>query len=185
MTFGDVDVKAGGTDTMRISVSSEVPIAAWQMKLYLPKGLTLAKNAAGTSYAYSLSPLYSKDFLFGVDPGASEQTPDDGCYTLVCFAKERGKSISGDDQELCTLTFKADQSYTDTDTIRIMDIHLSGRTAKNFQMGSVMLSNDPTGILDVKTDGRTEALYNLGGQRIDGVPRKGIYIRKGKKIIIK
>lgn len=45
---------------------------------------------------------------------------------------------------------------------------------------------DGTGISSVEADGRDEILYDLQGRRLEGaLLRKGIYIRQGKKVIIR
>ena len=82
MTFGDVDLKAGETDTMRISLMNPTPISAWQMKFYLPKGLSLAKSAISGEWMFSLSSRHAKGFIYAIDPRAIDPRPEDGCVML-------------------------------------------------------------------------------------------------------
>lgn len=48
----------------------------------------------------------------------------------------------------------------------------------------VKVELDPDGIASVPTDGTKDTIFNLSGQRV-AAPRKGIYIRGGKKVIVK
>lgn len=185
MTFGDIDLKAGQTDTLRISLSTETPIVAWQMKFYLPKGLSIAKDASGSNWQCTFPEAYAGDFLYGIDPSANEEIYEDRHFTFICFPKERNKSILGENQELCIITFKADADYNEEDAVLVRDIHLSHRTAKNVEMGQVSIVQETTGIQDTRIEQTSEQMYTLSGQPVNGTPRKGLYIRGGKKIIIK
>ena len=185
MTFGDVDLTTGDTDTLKVCLTTETPMAAWQMKFYLPKGLTIAKDQTGERWKCSLSADYTKDFLLGVSPEASKGAPEDGCYTIICFSKDRSKTFVGENTELVSITFQADATYSKESPILVSDIHLSDRTAKNYHMGNVEITNETTGIRDMRAVNISAELYSLSGQRVVGMPQKGIYIRNGKKIIIK
>ena len=184
MTFGDVDLKAGETDTLKISMVNPSPISGWQMKLYLPKGLSIAKNATNGDWMFSLSSRYSKDFFYGISPSVKEPMPADGCYTIICFPKTNAYISSGEG-DLCVITFKADGTYTGKDPLLVKGIHLSNRSAKNIALGDVEIINDLTGIQQVENDDTSAVVYSLSGQRVNGTPRKGVYIRGGKKIIIR
>lgn len=184
MTFGDVDLKAGETDTMRISLMNPTPISAWQMKFYLPKGLSLAKSAISGEWMFSLSSRHAKDFIYAIDPRAIDPRPEDGCYTILCYAKS-DTYISSGEGDLCELTFQADNSYTGTASIYVKEIHLSDRTARNIALGDVEITNEPTGIRQIYNDDASAVLYSLSGQRVNRIPQKGLYIRNGKKVIIK
>jgi hypothetical protein len=83
------------------------------------------------------------------------------------------------------ITFKADGTYTGKDPLLVKDIHLSNRSAKNIALGDVEIINDLTGIQQVENDDTSAVVYSLSGQRVNGTPRKGVYIRGGKKIIIR
>lgn len=184
MTFGDVDLKAGGTDTLKICMENTSPISAWQMKLYLPKGLTIAKNATNGDWMFSLSSRHSKDFMCGISPSAKEALPADGCYTIICFPKNN-VFISSGEGDLCVITFQADATYSDKDPVVVKNIHLSDRSAKNYALGDVTITNEPTDIRQIESTDKPDVLYSLSGQRVSGTPRKGIYIRGGKKIMIR
>lgn len=47
-----------------------------------------------------------------------------------------------------------------------------------------LLDSETDGIRDMQLNGRGE-LYNLSGQKVDGQQHKGIYIRDGKKFVVK
>ena len=184
MTFGDVDLKAGGRDTLKISMANPSPISAWQMKLYLPKGLTIAKHATNGDWMFSISSRHSQDFVYGISPSAKEPLPADGCYTIICFPKNNA-FISSGEGDLCVITFQADATYSDKNDVVVKNIHLSDRSAKNIALGDVTITNEPTGIRQIENTGKSDVLYSLSGQRVSGTPRKGIYIRGGHKIMIR
>ena len=186
MTFGDVDLKEGETDTVKISMTNPMPISAWQMKFYLPKGLSIAKNATNGNWLFSLSSRHSRDFVYGISPSADEPLPEDGCFTILCFPKNSA-FISSGEGELCSITFKADQNYSKAESILVKEIHLSDRTAKNISLGDVFISNEPSGIRNIEIENKnvSSTIYSISGQRVTGTPHKGIYIQNGKKVIIK
>jgi hypothetical protein len=184
MTFGDVDLQAGGTDTLKISMVNPQPISAWQMRLYLPKGLTIAKNTTNGDWMFSVSSRHSKDFVYGISPSAKEPLPKDGCYTIICFPRNNA-FISSGEGDLCVITFQADATYSDKDDVVVKNIHLSDRSAKNIALGDVTITNELTGIRQIENNEKVAVMYSLSGQRVSGTPHKGIYIRGGKKILIK
>jgi hypothetical protein len=67
----------------------------------------------------------------------------------------------------------------------VKEINLSDRTARNIALGDVEITNEPTGIRQIINDDTSAVLYSLSGQRVNRIPRKGLYIRNGKKVIIK
>ncbi|MBQ2001680.1 MAG: hypothetical protein II240_00070, partial [Bacteroidaceae bacterium] len=70
------------------------------------------------------------------------------------------------------------QLETYTRTIRICSVAIAPKD---------VVTIDPTGIEGVSeeiTDRRTDnAIYDLMGRRLNGVPAKGIYIQNGKKYV--
>jgi hypothetical protein len=48
----------------------------------------------------------------------------------------------------------------------------------------VAVGSAPTGIAEVQGAAESETFYNLSGQRVDS-PRKGIYLQRGRKVIVK
>ncbi|MBR1688415.1 MAG: C10 family peptidase [Prevotella sp.] len=68
-------------------------------------------------------------------------------------------------------------------------ITISGGEARNYtltlQPGILTITENTTAIRDVRSDTRTEPIFTLDGRRISGTLRPGVYIRSGKKYVVK
>ena len=67
------------------------------------------------------------------------------------------------------------------------DIVVSGGEAQNYEFKYVngkLTVTESSGIGELQADDLSSPVYNLSGQRL-ATPRKGLNIRKGKKIVLK
>ena len=71
--------------------------------------------------------------------------------------------------------------------ILIHDIVLSSGVAikPSDTSGKVTVSNSETGLQQIESDSnQSDSIYNLNGQRVK-TPAKGVYIKNGRKILVK
>ena len=81
-------------------------------------------------------------------------------------------------------TYEANVTVEDGTLELGLEIDASGSPEINID--NVILESRATGIIEVTSEEKTDdCIYNLSGQRVEGVLPKGIYIKNGEKILIK
>ena len=167
-------------------LKSARPIRGFQFDLYLPEGLEAVKTKKGK---------YTAEFVETLLPEDDEHTlsvagQSDGAVRFLCSSLYDESFDTGDD-DLFTLKVKmaddiADGSYT----IQLKDVLLTETDIKKYYetplVEAKLTIGDAVGITTQRADALTTGgqYYNLKGQRVDK-PTKGIYLRDGRKVVVK
>ena len=136
-------------------------------------GLVL-KGTAGSTYEipYSTSSSVYANLLRGVTSATTISTTDNGYtnYILVNGTNGTGFYIVSGTGELA-----AGKAY----------LSIPSPSAASRQLIGIEFADGTTGISGIEDDNRSD-FYSISGQRIKGTPAKtGIYIKDGRKVIIK
>lgn len=136
-------------------------------------GLVL-KGTAGSTYEipYSTSSSVYANLLRGVTSATTISTTDDGYtnYILANGTNGTGFYIVSGTGELA-----AGKAY----------LSIPSASAASRQLVGIEFTDGTTGISGIEDDNRSD-FYSISGQRIKGTPAKtGIYIKDGRKVIIK
>ena len=156
----------------------------------------LLKGEAGKEYTLPSAAVqaYYGNMISGNigDPITINETSDDGVWTNFYLASGQFKKVSG------TREIGTNKSYLHLPTSMLTS---SARGKKNagidewlmeeletetMLLGSIGGDNEDgtTRIDAISNDAQPDVYYNLQGQRVDN-PKKGLYIKNGKKIVIK
>ena len=163
-------------------------IRGFQFDLYLPEGVTMANNAKASLSSDRLAAGDAHTLM------ADEMT--DGAVRFLCSSMN-DENFAGGDGEIATLTVNIADNVAngDYDVVvknAIMTETDISRSYEADDIKSTLTVLDQTGVETVTADDerRDGSIYTVGGQLVGKKSttsqlRKGIYIRNGRKFVVK
>ena len=120
--INDTVARQGGKMTLSLKMKNTVPIRGFQFDLYLPEGVTVAKNSKGKILgALSAGRLPEED---GHTLTLSEQS--DGAIRFLCSSQYYDDLFTGNDGEIATLQVNIAEGMADGDyLVQLKDIKLT------------------------------------------------------------
>ena len=119
-----------GNQSIVVNLSNtETTLTGYQMKLYLPEGVTLQTDTDG-DYEYTLSSRHKKDHTMTI------RNTDDGGFLLVCFSTGK-KVIDGTEGELFRLPLNVASTVSGTVQGSLQDILFSDTSAQPYDAADV------------------------------------------------
>ena len=177
--------------TLSVKMKNAVEAEGFAFDLYLPEGMSFVTNNNGLAKA-SLSTERTTARKTNSFNAVIRQ---DGSLRVLA-ASSNGSSISGNDGEVALVTIHIDSSLTAGEyllqlkNIAISDVDaVSHRT--DIQESKIIIVDDgiTTGIVNIQDSMSTVQSgewYSLGGKKLGSQPKaKGVYIKNGKKVVIK
>lgn len=178
-------VAAGSQASFSIMMKSTAPIRGFQFDLYLPEGMTAAKNVNGR--------IQSSLSANGVDEGDSHtlsfSEQPDGAIRFLCSSMY-DETFRNGDIEIATIQVDADTSMSAGDytmllkNMKLTETNISRYYIKEQVETMLTIANDPTGISVMDALPADGKFYDLQGRLVEH-PTKGLYIKNNKKMIIK
>ena len=171
--------------TLSLCMKNTAAIRGFQFDLYLPEGVTVKKNSKGRILAALNKARLEEDDEHTMT--TSEQP--DGAIRFLCGSQYE-ETFTGTDGEVATLQVTIGSGMVAGDyPIILKDMKLSENDIRNFyeteQVVTMLTIPNTTGISSVhRATSADERYYNLAGQRIEH-PKKGLYIKDNRKVIIK
>jgi hypothetical protein len=186
LTAEDVEIKAGKTAEVTLSLENSMTIAGWQLYIYLPDDITLAYDEEDGERFYDdtvvLSSRHKRSHVCTVTETA------DGGWLIQGYNPSKPTAISGNSGELVTITLQASGDYAGQHDATIKGVAVAEiDNTQTDMVGEVTFQIQgpvPTGIHAITGDSKTDPVYNLRGQRVEN-PTKGIYVRRGQKVMKK
>ena len=181
---------------LSIYMKNQTPIRGFQFDLLLPEGVSAVKNAKGKIQA-SLSPgRLPEDDEHSLVAGEEA----DGVIRFLCSSLN-DENFTGNDGEIVTLTVNINADMANGDyAVLLKNIVMTETDISKFfkadNIESVLTVDDSIGVhtsinelLDGSKNGETP-IYTIGGQLVGrsvdrSLLKKGVYIRNGKKIVVK
>ncbi|MBQ6760366.1 MAG: hypothetical protein IJP47_02935 [Prevotella sp.] len=163
-------------------------IRGFQFDLYLPEGVTMANDAKAS--------LSSDRLAAGDAHTLMVNEVSDGAVRFLCSSMN-DESFAGGDGEIATLTVNIADNVAIGDYDVVVKNALMTETdiSKSYEadnIKSTLTVLDQTGVETVTADDerRDGSIYTVGGQLVGKKSttsqlRKGVYIRNGKKIVVK
>ena len=166
-----IEVKAGEQATLTVNISQPSDATALQFNLQLPIGVTINESNCtlgnGTNgHTLSVNRMNSGDYLFVLYQMDFQTFSDGTLLTIPINVATDAKTGNG---KLYTVR----SSKSDAVSLQ-----------KDETTFTVTVSEELTKIENVKTNVQTPYVFNLNGQRLE-LPRKGINIVSGKKMVVK
>lgn len=177
-----VNISKGGTSQMEVTINNAEDNTAFQFDLELPTGVTV--KSVELNGDYPATRLTFSDVV-------------DGKLRILSYDDDNGK-LDGDTKIIVTLEAVADAIIgemaivgsevflvNEGDDATIISTQDDGVVASiTFTDG--IKDDDTTGISHVAAEAAgNDVWHNLNGQRISAPTKKGLYIRNGKKAIVK
>ncbi len=163
-------------------------IRGFQFDLYLPEGVTIANNAKAS--------LSSDRLAAGDAHTLMVNEVSDGAVRFLCSSMN-DESFAGGDGEIATLTVNIADNVANGDYDVVVKNALMTETdiSKSYEadnIKSTLTVLDPNGvdIVTANDERRDGSIYTVGGQLVGKKAttsqlRKGVYIRNGRKIVVK
>ena len=163
-------------------------IRGFQFDLYLPEGVTMANNAKASLSSDRLAAGDAHTLM------ADEMT--DGAVRFLCSSMN-DENFAGGDGEIATLTVNIADNVANGDYDVVVKNAIMTETdiSKSYEaddIKSTLTVLDQTGVETVTANDerRDGSIYTVGGQLVGKKAttsqlRKGVYIRNGKKIVVK
>ena len=181
---------------LSICMKNQTPIRGFQFDLHLPEGVSVVKNAKGRIMA-SLAP--------GRLPEDDEHTlvideVSDGVFRFLCSSLY-DENFTGNEGEIVTLTVNIDANMAYGDyAVLLKNIVMTETDISKFykadNIESVFTVEVSTGVSTLQDEllgvgkNNESPIYSIDGQLVGrstdmNKSKKGIYIRDGKKIVVK
>lgn len=186
----------GSQIELSICMKNQTPIRGFQFDLHLPEGVSVVKNAKGRIMA-SLAP--------GRLPEDDEHTlvideVSDGVFRFLCSSLY-DENFTGNEGEIVTLTVNIDANMAYGDyAVLLKNIVMTETDISKFykadNIESVFTVDASTGVSTLQDEllgvgkNNESPIYSIDGQLVGrsmdmSKLKKGIYIRDGKKIVVK
>ena len=178
--IGIEQASGGAGDSRELNVvltNPDMDVTMVQMDIHLPEGLTLSADEEAVDMAgrttWKTHSLYTRN----IGDNTVRLMLASGCNAL----------IEGDDGVLLRLRLTVDKTFEGGDITfdNMLCTSPSLEEAHPLSTTVSLVANAATGISEIgRTVQSAEEWYNLQGQRVEK-PGKGLYIRNGKKVVIK
>ena len=184
---------AGTKTAISIEMKNTAAIRGFQFDLYLPEGMTVVKSSKGRIQgALSAGRLPEDDEH---DLTFSQQA--DGAIRFLC-SSQYDETFTGTSGELATLQVEIASNMANGDhAIQLKNMKLTETDISKYYTSDLIESTvtieggATTGIIAIDNDQLTNAneagaWYTIDGKRLTSKPAKaGLYIKNGKKVVIK
>ena len=180
-------VESGTEQTLSLKMKNAEDAEGFEFDLYLPDGMSFVLDADGfpeTNLSTERTTTRKTNSFDAVI------LPDGGLRVLA--ASTNASAISGHDGEVAQVKVRID-SDVPTGTylltlkeIAVSDVDCVSHRTDELVSGITVVSREPTSLRNVETDGDADnTYYNMSGQRINKPSRSGVYIQRGKKVVVK
>ncbi len=159
--IGAVEASAGGQLNLSLKMKNSAPIRGFQFDLYLPAGVTVAKNNKGRILASLSHNRLEEDDEHTMTVAEQE----DGSYRFLC-GSQYDETFTGNDGEIATLTVNIVADMADGDyPITLKDIKLTETDISKYYETSEVVSkltvvSYKTG--DINGDGKVDVSDYIG-----------------------
>lgn len=180
LSIDAVNIKPGETKTISVGMTNTENIQGLQCNIELPEGLSFTTKANGKI-----------DIANNVDRGdgftLSGNLQEDGSLTVATVNFD-GDTYYGNSGTIFTFKITADEGMPVGEyEIKVRDIVLSSGVAikPSDTTGKVTVESSQANIQQIESnDNAPDKIYNLSGQNVK-TPAHGIYVKNGRKIIVK
>ena len=183
------EVRTGNEAELSVKMKNAVKAEGFGFDLYLPDGLTFKTDVDGFPEAYlsTLRTTARKTNTF-----ESVIRPDGALRVMA--ASTNGSIISGNDGEVATVKILVDSDVTPgVLPIILRQIAISDSDARSYDFDEVKsyvtVLDGTLDIQSVYTSRQTRPadnhIYNLQGQRVSSPSAPGIYVKNGRKFVVR
>lgn len=179
LTANDVNIEAGKTAELVVSLANSMDAAGWQMILYLPEGITLPYEEEDGERYYDSTVILSSRHLRSHICTVTETA--DGGWLIMAYNPNKPTAIKEHSGEIATIVLQAAETCNGTLTATIKNVAVADlESVQTDMVGNVtvnILCTPSVGISELKADAAETVVYNVGG-RLTHKDTKGLSIRR-------
>lgn len=186
MTAENVEIIAGATAVLKVSLENPMDVAGWQLYLYLPENIDVAfeeiDGERNYDNAVTLSSRHLSNHICTVTPTI------DGGYLIMGYSPSKPTNIKEHGGNLVNITLQASDTFSGVHTSTIKNVAVADIYAVQTNVGNdiqfQISSSGTNGVSNVLIDETEESVYRVNGQQAKSTD-KGLLIKKRKKVIVK
>lgn len=180
-------VAQGTTEvTLSLQMKNTAEIRGFQFDMYLPEGITAKKNAKGKIQGIAFN---------------ADRLPEDDEHTITVSVQGDGairfligsmydETFTGNEGELMTMLVIVDANIAEGEyPITLKTMKLSETDISKFyehaEITTTLTVSSTTGIKNIDSNAGNGSVYDLQGRKIVNTSKKGLYIKNGKKEIVR
>lgn len=187
LTAGDVEIEAGKTAELKVSLENSMDIAGWQLYLYLPEDIDIAYEEEDGERYYDNTVILSSRHLRSHT--CTITATADGGYLIMGYNPSKPTNIKEHSGEIVTIVLQASDTFSghQTGTIRnaaVSDINTVQTNIEGDVTFRIALPGEITGIYRIAADADNGPAYHVSGQRAKKND-KGLLVKKGQKYVAK
>jgi len=183
---------AGTKTSISIEMKNTAAIRGFQFDLYLPEGITVVKSAKGKIQGKlsegRLPDEDEHDLTFSQQP--------DGAIRFLC-SSQYDETFTGTSGELATLQVEIASDMANGEyaiqlkNMKLTETDISKYYTSDLIESTVTIGGESSGIIVINNeqltnDNEAGVYYTIDGRRLTSKPAKsGLYIKNGKKVVIK
>jgi len=182
LTASNVEIVKGDSAELVISMENDFEVGGYDFHLYLPMGIDLAYDQSEEDFLYELSNRHNKNHQLTI-----RYDETDNSYLLLVAdpSLHKIKDYSGEIISLKLTT--TNQVIPGTYQGSIQKIWFAENGSSGVEVEDVAFEIEVTnsvGISDI-LESDDAPWYNLSGMKVSRPAAKGIYIRNGRKVVVK
>lgn len=188
LTAEDVEIEAGKTAELKVSLENSMDIAGWQLYLYLPENVDISYEEEEGERYYDNTVILSSRHLRSHT--CTITATADGGYLIMGYNPSKPTNIKEHSGEIVTIVLQATDAFSghQTGTIKnaaVSDINTVQTNVEGEVTFRIALPGEtPTGISGVTSNADGQPVYHVNGQRANKND-KGILVKKGQKYVAK
>lgn len=188
LTAEDVEIEAGKTAELKVSLENSMDIAGWQLYLYLPENVDISYEEEEGERYYDNTVILSSRHLRSHT--CTITATADGGYLIMGYNPSKPTNIKEHGGEIVTIVLQATDAFSGHQSGKIKNAAVSDiNTVQTNVEGEVTFrialpGETPTGISGVTSNADDQPVYHVNGQRANKND-KGILVKKGQKYVAK
>ena len=182
LTASNVAIAKGELAELVISMENDIEVGGYDFHLYLPMGIDLVYDQSEEDYIYSLSDRHNKKHQLTI-----KYDETDNSYMMVVADPSLHKIEAGSGEVIFLQLTTTDAAILGTYQGSIQKIWFAENGSSGVEVEDVAFEIEVTnsvGISDILESGDAP-WYNLSGMKVSHPAAKGIYIRNGRKVVVK
>ena len=182
LTASNVAIAKGELAELVISMENDIEVGGYDFHLYLPMGIDLVYDQSEEDYIYSLSDRHNKKHQLTI-----KYDETDNSYMMVVADPSLHKIESGSGEVIFLQLTTTDAAILGTCRGSIQKIWFAENGSSGVEVEDVTFDIAVTtsvGISGISESGDAP-WYNLSGMKVSRPAAKGIYIRNGRKVVVK
>lgn len=175
----------GDKATLSICMNNTAAIRGFQFDMYLPTGVTAVKNNKGRYICAFNADRLPEDDEHTLTLGAQ----DDGAIRFLC-GSQYDETFTGNEGEIATIQVEVAAGVTEGSyPITLKAMKLTETDISKFYEAEEVITTLTISVADniksLNADSENGNIFDMQGRKVEKAVKKGLYIRNGKKEVVR